>query len=120
MVEDLGHSDVSLVGILLVQVVAANPDSQSAGRLTVTAVSGSDDPVGSDKGSSTHERAANSSSEQSNLVRELPRVGLSATYNSAASTSHGGGQELGTELLGGAGGEGHEAKEGECSHDAES
>ena len=34
MVEDLGHSDVSLVRILLVQVVAANPDSQSAGGLT--------------------------------------------------------------------------------------
>ena len=107
--------------------------------LPVTAVSSSDDPVGSDKGSSTHERAAHSSSEQSDLVRELTRVGLSASDNSAASTSlkiqakeikltkqdvlkytHGGGEELGTELLGGAGGEGHEAKEGECSHDAES
>ena len=102
-------------------------------------MSGSDDPVGSDKGSSTHERAANSSSEQSDLVRELPRVGLSASDNSAASTSlkiqakeikltkqdvlkytHGGGQELGAELLGGAGGEGHKAEEGEGSHDAES
>ena len=102
-------------------------------------MSSGDDTISADKGSSTHERAANSSSEQSNLVRELPRVGLSASYNSAASTSlkiqakeikltkqdvlkytHGGGQELGTELLGGAGGEGHETEDGECSHDAES
>jgi len=117
MVEDLGHSNVSLVGILLVQVVAANPDSQSAGGLTVTAMSSSDDPISADKGSSTHKGATHSSSEQSDLVRELPRVGLSASDNSTASTSHGGGQELRAELLGGARGEGHKAEEGECSHD---
>ena len=134
VIEDLGHGDVSLVGILAVQVMASNPDSQSAGGLAeegqrlhqtfprlllpVTAVAGGDDSVGSDEGSSAHEGAAHSAPEQGDLVRELPGVGLSASDNPAASTSHRGGQELGAELLGGAGGEGHEAEECECSHDA--
>ena len=33
MVEDLGYGDVGLVGVVLVQVVTANPHSQSAGGL---------------------------------------------------------------------------------------
>ena len=81
-------------------------------------MAGGDDSVGSDEGSSTHEGAAHSTPEQGDLVRELPGVGLSASDNPAASASHRGGQELGAELLGGAGGEGHKAEECECSHDA--
>ena len=33
MVQDFGHGDVGLVGVLRVQVVAANPHAKSAGGL---------------------------------------------------------------------------------------
>ena len=81
-------------------------------------MAGGDDTVGADKGAAAHEGAADSAPEERDLVRELPGVRLGAAHDPAAAPGHGGGEELGAELLGGAGGEGHEAEEGECSHDA--
>ena len=92
MVDDPGHGNVGLVGILAVQVVAANPHAESAGglaadgkingymvidntfyrgHLPVTAVTGSDDSVGGDQGASAHEGAPDSAPEEGDLVREL-------------------------------------------------
>ena len=83
-------------------------------------MAGCDNPVSSDQGASAHEGAPDSAPEEGDLVRELPGIGLGASHNPAASAGQRSGQELGAELLGGAGGEGHETEEGECSHDAES
>ena len=83
-------------------------------------MTGGDDSVGGDQGSSAHEGAPDSAPEEGDLVRELSYCGLGASNNPAASAGQRGGEELGAELLGGAGGEGHETEEGECSHDAES
>merc|ERR1719168_384454 len=52
VVVDSGNSNVSLVGIILIEVVASNSDSKSAGRLSVTAMSSCDDSVGGNQGSS--------------------------------------------------------------------
>merc|ERR1719342_1422597 len=94
VVGDGVDGDVGLVGIVLVQVVASNSDSQSAGRLSITAMSGGDDSVSGDQGSSTHQGASNSSSKESDLMGEFSWVGLSSSNDSASASGHGGGQKL--------------------------
>merc|ERR1719220_3468766 len=98
---DLGHGDVLLVGVVRVEVVVAHSDSQPAGGLSITAVTGGHHLHGADQRSSAHQRTTNSTSEQSDLVRELPFIGLGTSDNLATSSGHGGGQELGGKLLGG-------------------
>ena len=77
----------------------------------------SDDLVGGDEGSSAHQRATDTSPEESDLVRELPGVGGLASHDLATAPGHRGGEELGGELLGSSGGEGHDTEEDCCSHD---
>merc|ERR1712042_169548 len=94
VVGDGVDGDVGLVGIILVQVVASNSDTQSAGRLSITAMSGSDDSVSGDQGSSAHQGASNSSSKESDLMGEFSWVSLSSSNDSASASGHGGGQKL--------------------------
>merc|ERR550517_1782892 len=113
---DSGHSNVLLVGIVVVKVVVSNSDSESAGGLSVTAVTSSHHLVGGDERAATHEGAAHSSSEQSDLVGELPGCGRHTSNNLPASPGHGGRQELGGQLLGGSGRQGHHTEDYCCSH----
>ena len=71
---------------------------------------------GADQRSSAHQRTTNSTSEQSDLVRELSLTGLGTSDNLTPSSGHGSGQELGGKLLGGSGGQGHDTEEDCCSH----
>ena len=77
----------------------------------------SDDLVGGDEGPAAHQRATHSSPEESDLVRELPGVGGLASNDLASAPRHRGGEELGGELLGSSGREGHHTQEDCCSHD---
>merc|ERR1719394_1433891 len=86
---DLGHGEGLLVRIVLVQVVAAHLDSELGSGHAVTAVSSSDDLVGTYDGAATHQGAANSTGEH-DLVGELSRVGIGASHNPAASSGQGG------------------------------
>ena len=74
---------------------------------------------GADQRSSAHQRTTNSTSEQSDLVRELSLIGLGTSDNLTTSSGHGGGQELGGKLLGGSGGQGHDTEDDGCSHGEE-
>merc|ERR1719391_1494811 len=94
VVGDGVDGDVGLVGIVLVEVVASDSDSQSAGRLSITAMSGGDDSVSGDQGSSAHQGASNSSSKESNLMGKFSWVSLSSSNDSASASGHGGGQKL--------------------------
>merc|ERR1719436_438239 len=64
----LGHSNVLLLGVVLVEVVVAHSDSQPAGGLSVTAVTSGHNLHGADQRSSAHQGTSDSSSEQSDLV----------------------------------------------------
>merc|ERR1719436_1864470 len=107
----LGHSNVLLLGVVLVEVVVAHSDSESAGGLSVTAVASGHNLHGADQRPSAHQRATNSTSEQSDLVRELPGSGLGTSDDLTTSSGHGGGQELGGKLLRGSSGQGHDTQE---------
>merc|ERR1719234_868695 len=82
------HSERGLVRIVLVEVVASHLNSKLGCGHAVTAVSSSDDLVGSNDGSSAHQ-AATDSAGQHDLVGELSRVGISASDNPAASPGQG-------------------------------
>merc|ERR1719436_984983 len=60
----LGHSNVLLLGVVLVEVVVAHSDSESAGGLSVTAVAGGHNLHGADQRPSAHQGTSDSSSEQ--------------------------------------------------------
>merc|ERR1719516_788770 len=53
----------------------------SGSRLSITAMCSSDNGVSSHQRPSTHQGSSDTSSEQSNLVRELPMVGIFASDN---------------------------------------
>merc|ERR1719213_390753 len=72
MKHDLGNSNVHLIRVIFIKVVVSNTDSKTAGRLSITAVTGCDNHIGGDKGSSAHEGATNSTSKESNLMRNSP------------------------------------------------
>merc|ERR1711955_183904 len=94
VVGDGVDGNVGLIGIVLVEVVASNSDSKSAGRLSITAVTGGDDSVRGDQGSSAHQGASNSSSEEGDLMGEFSWVGLSSSNNSSSAFGHGSGEKL--------------------------
>merc|ERR1719234_1129586 len=83
------HGERCLVRIVLVEVVASNLNSKLGCGHTVTAVSGSDDLVGSNDRSSAHQ-ASTVSTGQHDLVGELSRVGISAYENPATTPGQGG------------------------------
>ena len=93
------YLDVLLVFIIRVQVVGANSNTQSGGRLTITAVSSSNNPGVTDQGTTAHERTIRSTTEQHDLVGELTVVSILTTDNLTASTAQGSGagvlQQLG-------------------------
>ena len=76
----------------------------------------SDDLVGGDEGPAAHQRATDSSPEESDLVGELPGVGGLASNDLASAPRHRGGEELGGELLGCSRGQGGQAEDEEDSH----
>merc|ERR1712192_339113 len=82
------HSERCLVRIVLVEVVASHLNSKLGCEHAVTAVSGSDDLVGSNDRSSAHQ-AATDSTGQHDLVGELSRVGISASNNPASTPGQG-------------------------------
>ncbi len=88
-----------MVIIVRVEVVGANSNTQSGGRLTVTAVGSSNNPVGADQGATAHQGTVGSTTEQHDLVGELTVVSILATDNLATSTAQRGGagvlQQLG-------------------------
>merc|ERR1712241_1400021 len=90
---DVGHGERLLVRIVLIEVVAANLNSQLGRGHTVTAVSSSDDLVGSNDGASAHKRTTDSTG-QHDLVRELSRISISASHDPAATSGQGGREGL--------------------------
>merc|ERR1712115_621601 len=97
---NLGDSNVSLVGVILVEVVVSNTDSEPAGALSITAVAGCDNHVLSYKRSSTHQRSTNTSTKKSNLVGELSSISLSSSNNPSTSSAQRGREGLLGELGG--------------------
>jgi len=91
LVEDhFGDSNVSLVFIVIIQILTSNMDSKTGGRLSITAVSSSDDPVSSHEGLSTHEGATNSSPEEG----DLPVEGVLPSHDLSFSPGEGSGDGL--------------------------
>merc|ERR550519_2846292 len=113
---DLADSNVHLVRIIFIKVMVSNTDSKTAGRLSITAVTSGDNFIRGNKRSTAHEGATNSTTEQSNLMRELSWAGLSSSNNLATSSAEWSGKSLLGEF-GCASGNGHNCKEYCCSHD---
>merc|ERR1711970_620878 len=77
------------VFVIRVQLVATHTDSKTRSRLSITAMCSSDKSVSSHQRPSTHQGSSDTSSEQSNLVRELPVVGILTSNNPTPTLARG-------------------------------
>merc|ERR1719187_1051283 len=91
---DTSHSKVFLIWVSFVQVMVSYTNSNTAGRLTITAMSSSDNLIMSNKRATTHEGSTNSTSQHDNLMRELTRAGICSSDNPVTSSRKRSGQGL--------------------------